>query len=239
VNKPVTDSFPSAVGICHAVAINTPHRDTPLLEEVHVHIGRHSVRDDADLRLHQSRYYQYSAETVMLALAPLSSLTALDLTGQFCVSPSAFDGFYQVYAITGFPELRSFRLDFGPDSTEGRWYFDPEESDRPVPGPPQQRTRFNNQNINALLESAAYGVTELPRIETFSLCLRDKFYFEVTKRTFEVHFVTKNKDRGGRATLTFKLGDKVDTWRPAREVLAAWTIAAEGKQTELEIFFEE
>jgi hypothetical protein len=56
----------------------------------------------------------------MVALAQLSSLTVLNLTGQFCVSPSAFDRFYPIYVITGFPALRSFRLDFGPDPTQVR-----------------------------------------------------------------------------------------------------------------------
>ncbi|KAK3306377.1 uncharacterized protein B0T15DRAFT_552149 [Chaetomium strumarium] len=235
--------------ICCALAFPRLVSDgMPLLEEAHVHIGRRSVADNEDLRDRQpdSQYYRWHhAEHVIITFSRCSSLTSLKLTGQFCLSPLAFDVLPDPFrgGARPFPALRSFRLDFGPDSTGARWYFDAEtpssSSGRPFLPCLQKRTRPNDDMMNQLLLSAAKAVAKMRMIETFSLCLRDKFYFEATKRTLEVHFVSKNWRHGGCPTLTFKLGNYVDTWRPRAEVLAAWKAAAGRMERRLEILFEE
>ncbi|KAK4238756.1 hypothetical protein C8A03DRAFT_33217 [Achaetomium macrosporum] len=190
--------------ICYAVASNL--YETFPIEEVHIHIGHHSLRDDIDLAALRPKYHGRPP----------------------------------------FPALRTFRLHFGPDTTDAKWFFVEEPSERPLPPPLRRRTLPNNRTINPLLRGAAKAVKAMEKIETFSMCLADKFYFEVVKRVFEVHFVKAGGKKpeddtgsGGRPTLTFKLGEKVDTWWPADNVLAAWRSAAGGNEAGLEILFVE
>lgn len=109
----------------------------------------------------------------------------------------------------------------------------------------RNRTLPNNETMGPLL---------MKRIEEFSLCLADNFEEDecgnpftppFITRVFELHFVKAPLRSGegqdgkkGSPTLTWKLGQKVDHWRPADDVLDAWREAA-GRDSGLEISFVE
>lgn len=90
-------------------------------------------------------------------------------------------------------------------------------------------------------------------LSQFSVCLEDNFSMDGSEhpfcppfltRTFELHFVkppkpsARSEERASRPTLTWKLGDKVDYWRPTEEVLETWKEAT-GPDSDLEIRFIE
>lgn len=98
----------------------------------------------------------------------------------------------------------------------------------------RNRTLPHNGTLGPLLLGASQAAQGMPRIETFSICLEDDFSDDDSPhpftppfltRVFHMHFVLAPSGRGN-ATLTWKLGQKVDYWRPAGICLDAWRMVA-------------
>lgn len=259
------------------------------VEELHVHIGCHSPRNEF---LQHSHYWVGAGNTdfatnLFASLSASEHLTILRLTGQLRVPPSVFDC---IDDEDPFWTLEKFYLAIAPDTYGGDWYFikdetehawtkaaaNPEWANRvklteegvfpqdPDPGPsgtgeadyyawsfkpgPVKRFRTlpNDATMGPLLRGAARAVGKMEDIEEFSLCLGDNFDKDDCEypfvppfitRKFEMHFV-KPAEGKGSPTLTFKLGQKVDHWRPTEDVLEAWRAAA-GEDSGLQISFAE
>lgn len=100
----------------------------------------------------------------------------------------------------------------------------------------RNRTLPNDATINPMLRAAGRVMGKMAKIETFSLVLGDNFTEDPGKpfipqfmtRAFEMHFVKQPKGKDC-PTLRWKLGQKIDHWRPAEDVLVAWKVAAGGK----------
>jgi hypothetical protein len=110
----------------------------------------------------------------------------------------------------------------------------------------RNRTLPDDVTMGPILRGAAEAMGRMPRIEEFSVCLADNFDEDECKypfvppfiqRAFALRFVRKVEGNSG-LTLTFKVGQKINHWRPAEEVLEAWRVAA-GKDSGLEISFIE
>lgn len=107
----------------------------------------------------------------------------------------------------------------------------------------RNRTLPNDETINPMLRAAARVMGKMPKIETFRLYLGDNFSEDPGKpfvpqfmtRMFRVKFVKHPKGKDG-PVLIWTLGQKIDHWRPAEDVLEAWKVAAGGK---LEISYVE
>jgi hypothetical protein len=113
--------------------------------------------------------------------------------------------------------------------------------------PRRYRTLPNHATLGPVLRSAAQATRGMPKIERFSVCLEDNFDEDGREtpfvppfltRVFELHYVKKAEGKNC-PTLTFKLGQKVDYWRPEDIVLEAWRVATGGENSRLEISFIE
>ncbi|KAK4155378.1 hypothetical protein C8A00DRAFT_31802 [Chaetomidium leptoderma] len=110
----------------------------------------------------------------------------------------------------------------------------------------RNRTLPNDATMGPMLRGAAGAMARMAKIETFSVCLGDIFDEDECKspfvppfitRTFALRFVKKPEGKSG-PTLTWELGQKIDHWRPAEDVLEAWKAAA-GEESGLEVSFVE
>lgn len=122
-------------------------------------------------------------------------------------------------------------------------YMDVRDEDQEVK---RNRTLPNDATMGRMLRGAAGAMAKMGKIEEFSVCLADNFYWGDCKRPFvppfitrkfELHYVKKPKEKSG-PMLTWKLGQKIDHWRPAEYVLQAWKTAA-GEHSGLEMVFVE
>ncbi|KAK3290489.1 uncharacterized protein B0H64DRAFT_452556 [Chaetomium fimeti] len=112
----------------------------------------------------------------------------------------------------------------------------------------RNRTLPHDGTLIPLLLGAARAAEQMPKIEKFSICLEDDFSGDDTPhpfvppfltRVFEMHF-TRAPAGDANPTLTWKLGQKVDHWRPTDIVLDAWRAAARMRAgMELEISYIE
>ncbi|KAH6631344.1 hypothetical protein F5144DRAFT_547469 [Chaetomium tenue] len=132
----------------------------------------------------------------------------------------------------------------GPEDTDGSKFY---KTFHKVPAK-RNRTLPYNGRLGPLLLGAAQAAQRMPRIEAFSICLEDDFSDDDSPypftppfltRVFEMHFAL-SPSGGGNATLTWKLGQKVDYWRPARICLDAWReVARKRRGVELDIKYIE
>jgi hypothetical protein len=128
------------------------------------------------------------------------------------------------------------------------WEAPPKDEYAHLDGEPVKRRRTlpNDETMSPLLRGAARLVGRMRRIREFSLCLCDNFAEDdcaypfvppFITRKFELHYVRRPAGKSN-PTLTWKLGQKVDHWRPEEDVLDEWEAAA-GKNSGLEMLFVE
>ncbi|KAK4034768.1 hypothetical protein C8A01DRAFT_38757 [Parachaetomium inaequale] len=261
------------------------------VEEIHLHLGRHSAGDEFLKPLPpmpRSRLRDEATTVMFWRLSSSHSLTVLRLSGQFCIPVNFFDHMHSLR--DPFPALTTFHLGIGPDTAEGDWFFIKDESERswtkaaadpkwadhvklvkagvlpdgPEPdrngdsdvseddyagseGPVKRnRTLPKDATLGTLLYDAAKVMVKMRNIKQFSICLEDNFDGNGCEspfvppfltRVFELHYV---EEPAGKNTpsLTWKLGQNVDHWRPAVHVHVAWKMAA-GKRRRAEISFIE
>ncbi|KAH6857047.1 hypothetical protein B0I37DRAFT_403474 [Chaetomium sp. MPI-CAGE-AT-0009] len=95
------------------------------LEEIHVHMGRQSMRNELKF---PAAGMEYDRITDMFgSLSALSSLTVLRLSGQFSVNPRCFD---RIRATNPFPALTTFHLGIGPETNSSSWFFIKDKTSR-------------------------------------------------------------------------------------------------------------
>ena len=133
----------------------------------------------------------------------------------------------------------------GPEDYGRDDYYDEGLETEPIK---RNRTLPDNATLGQLLLGAGIAAPLMPKIETFSICLEDDFSEDHTPypfvppfltRVFEMHFVLAPMG-GGNATLTWKLGQKVNHWRPEDIVLDAWKLVPWARRGgELDILYVE